>query len=256
MKNIFAVIIMAISTTILTAAEPVEGMVVKYPLNVRAGAGMKYTAVAQLDKNNPVVITAVSPKWLAIKPPANSRVWVPIRYIKNGKLASTVNLRSGPGTGYEALGIGRRNLKVTVHGKATASGWIQITAPDHIAFYVGRPAIKADAEKLKKLPVFKAPGGRALPNEELITLEGNFTSPGKNVSQTGYLYDTPTEIKSLTHVLFKEKAGELVPDAFIMSNRINLSKYNGKKVKVTGELFKVKNWDKPVIILKIITLAE
>lgn len=242
--------VMALSSA---GTESVEGRVVKYPLNVRAGAGTKYTAVAQLDKNNPVEIVAVNPKWLAIKPPANSRLYVQKRYIKNGKLASNVNLRSGPGTGYEAVGLGKRGMALKTFGKATPSGWVAIAPPETgVMFYVGRPAVEADAKLLKKLPGFKAPGGRPLPNEELIQLEGNFTTPGKAVTLTGYLYAEQQHIKALTHVLYKAKGDDLVPECFIMPNRNNLDRFNEKEVTIIGESYKVKNWTMPVLIVKII----
>ena len=239
-----------------SAAETVQGRVIKYPLNVRAGAGMKYTAVAQLTKNNPVEITAVHPKWLAIKPPANTRVWVQKRYIKNNKLSANVNLRSGPSTGYEALGTGRRGMAAKALDKATPSGWVQIAAPEHIPFYVGRPAVEADEKALAKLPKFNAPGGRPLPNDDLIKLEGNFTTPGKSVKLTGYIYEEKTSIDVITHVLYEAKGEELVPKCFIMPNRLNLKKFNEKQVTIHGDSYKVKNWTMPVVVLKVINNAK
>ena len=251
MKRLLWISLLAASL-ISGAAEVVEGRVIKYPLNVRAGAGMKYTAVAQLTKDNPVKITAVSKEWLEIVPPENSRVWVSARLVKNGKLAGNVNLRSGPGTGYEAVGLGRRGAAVKVFGKATASGWVQIGTLPGVVFYVGRPAIEAKAEDLKKLPVFKA-GSRPLPNQDLIALEGNFISEGKTVRRSGYLYESEDNIKTITHVLYQAKGEDLIPEYFVVPHRNKLDKFNGKKVMVMGEEYKVKNWDMPVLTVKKIS---
>ena len=259
MKTLLSVLLVVALNTFNAAAESksVSGRVIKYPLNVRAGAGMKYTAVAQLAKHNPVEITAVHPKWLAIKPPANSRVWVQARFVKKGRLLSNVNLRSGPSTGYEPLGTGRRGTRVTVHGKPTPAGWVSISAPEYISFYVGRPAIEADEKALAGLPKFNAPGGKPLPNEELIQLEGNFTSAGKNVRITGYIYEEKqNSIKAISHVFYEAKGEELVPRCFVMPNRQKLDKFNEKKVMIIGESYKVKNWQLPVVIVKIVRLAE
>ena len=99
-------------------------------------------------------------------------------------------------------------MKVTVHGKATRSGWVQITAPDNIDLYVGAPAISADKKALAKLPKFKVPTGKPLPNEELINLEGNFLAPGKDVTVTGFVYaEKSSHLKSVSHV-FYEPVGE------------------------------------------------
>lgn len=256
MKTFFyTLMIFAVSVTAFTAeSASVQGRVVKYPLNVRAGAGVKYTAVAQLAKNNPVKIIAVHPKWLKIEPPENCLVYVQKRFIRNGKLATNVNLRSGPGIGYEAVGLGKRGSSVKTHGKATPAGWIAITPPENsTVFYVGKPAVEADDAALKKLPRFAAPGGKVLPNEELIQLEGNFTTPGKNVTIKGYLYAEPQKsIKALTHVLYEAQGDTLVPKYFIMPNRYDLKRFNEKEVTVIGECYKVKNWTMPVVIVKIV----
>lgn len=257
MNKLFWVLSVLVWCSAAVIADTVAGRVIKYPLNVRAGAGMKYTAVAQLAKHNPVEITAVNAKWLAIKPPENSLVWVQARFIKNGKLVSNVNLRSGPSTGYEPLGTGRRGQKVIQHGKPTAAGWVAIKAPENIVFYVGRPAVEVDEKALAKLPKFNAPGGRPLPNDDLIQLEGNFTSAGKNVRLSGYIYEEKLDgIKAISHILYEAKGEELLPKYFIMPNRKKLDKFNGKKVTVIGESYTVKNWKLPVVVLKIIRSAE
>ncbi|MBE6367230.1 MAG: hypothetical protein E7052_04900 [Lentisphaerae bacterium] len=253
-KILIAASMFAAFPLLINAAEVVEGRVIKYPLNVRAGAGMKYTAVAQLTKDNPVRIIAVGSEWLEIAAPENSRVWVLARLVKNGKLAANVNLRSGPGTGYEAVGLGRRGTAVKVHGQATASGWLQIDALKNTTFYVGRPAIEVDSNALKKLP--KLGGKRPLPNQDLITLEGNFISDGKTVRRSGYLYESEDNIKTITHVLYQVKGDELAPEYFVVPHREKLTGFNGKKVNVMGEEYKVKNWDMPVLVVKRIVESK
>ena len=256
-KTLIAIAVL--STIIAFAAEnSVKGKVLKHPLNVRAGAGTKYTALLQLDKDYEVVITGVSKQWLAIKPPENTRVWVLKEYIRNGKLTRNINFRSGPGTGYEAVGIGRGGTKVKTHGKATRSGWVQVTAPGNITLYVGRPAITADKKALNKLPKFKVPTGKPLPNEELINLEGNFLAPGRDITVTGYVYaEKQSHLKTVTHV-FYEPSGEedLTARYMVMPNRNDLDKYKDKKVKLIGEYYKVKGWKLPLLVVKIVRSAE
>ena len=259
MKKTFIVLLAMISCAALFAADnTVKGKVIKYPLNARAGAGTKYTALLQLDKDYEVTITAVNSQWLKIAPPANTRVWVMQEYIRNGKLASSLNFRSGPGIGYEAVGFGKRGMKVTVHGKATRSGWVQITAPDNIDLYVGAPAISADKKALAKLPKFKVPTGKPLPNEELINLEGNFLAPGKDVTVTGFVYaEKSSHLKSVRHV-FYEPLGEedLKPRYMVMPKGNDLEKFKDKQVRISGELYRVKGWKLPLLVVKIVRLAE
>ena len=259
MKKILVLLLVSSIAFAVSAAENVvKGKVLKYPLNVRAGAGTKYTALLQLDKDYEVVITQVSPQWLKIAPPENTRVWVLNEYISKGKLTRNVNFRSGPGTGYEAVGSGRRGMKVTVHGKATRSGWVQITAPANIELYIGRPAVSADAKALSKLPKFKVPTGQPLPNAELINLESNFLTPPKDITVTGYVYaENKSHLKTVSHV-FYEPVGEedLKPRYMVMPRGNNLDKFKDKTVRITGEYYKVKNWQLPLLVVKIVRLAE
>ncbi len=258
MKNILIVIAVSAAFITFAAGNSVKGKVQKHPLNVRAGAGTKYTALLQLDKDYEVVITGISKQWLRIAPPENTRVWVLKEYIRNGKLTRNVNFRSGPSTGYEAVGTGKRGMKVVVHGKATRSGWVQISAPDNIALYVGRPAIAADKKNLNKLPKFKVPTGKPLPSEELINLEGNFLAPAKDITVTGYVYaENKSHLKTVSHV-FYEPSGEedLIAKYMVMPKGNDLEKFKDKKVRISGEYYRVKGWKLPLLVVKIVRSAE
>lgn len=259
MKKIFTVLFyLSFTIAVFAAGNAVKGKVIKYPLNVRAGAGTKYTALLQLDKDYEVTVTAVSAQWLRIAPPENTRVWVLKEYISKGRLSRNVNFRSGPGTGYEAIGFGRRGMKVTPHGKATRSGWVQISAPADIDLYVGRPAISADKKALAKLPVFKVPMGKPLPNEELITLEGNFLTAGKDITVTGYVYaEKQSHLKTVTHVFYEPEGEEdLTPKYMVMPRNSNLAKFKDRKVRISGEYYNVKGWKLPLLVVKTARAAE
>ena len=259
MKKLFTTLfILNLAITLSAAGNTVKGKVIKYPLNVRAGAGTGYTAILQLDKGYEVTVIAASRQWLKIAPLENTRVWVQKEYIRNGKLNGSVNFRSGPGIGYEAVGFGRRGMKVTLHGKATKSGWVQITAPENIDLYVGRPAISADKKALSKLPQFKVPTGKMLPNEELINLEGNFLAPGKDVTVSGYVYaENKSHLKSVSHV-FYEPLGEedLKARYMVMPKGSDLDKFKDKKVRIHGEYYKVKGWQLPLLVVKTVKVIE
>lgn len=238
-----------------TPAGTVEGIVVKAPLNVRAGDGMKYTVVAKLAMKNPVTVKAVRDEWLEIDAPENVRVWVLERYIKNNKLTTNVNLRSGPGTSYEAIGSGKRNTPVEVTGKPTSSGWVQIKALPGVSVFVGRPAIEIPEAKFKTLPRYRK-SGRPLPDKDMNQLEANFASPGQSVKLEGYLYKSEDNIKAITHVLYREGKTELTPEAFIVHPRLKLKKFEEKKVRVFGTRYKIASWDMPVVVITRIAIIK
>jgi len=227
---------------------PVQGRVLKAPLNVRAGAGTAYTVVGQLAANNPVAITAANKEWLEIRPPENTAVWVLEKFIRNNRFTVNVNLRSGPGSGYESLGTGRAGMPATTVGQATPAGWIMIQPYYWMRVYVGCGAIAADAAELARLPDLPKER-KPLPQKELTKLEGNFTQPGKEVRVTGYLYAVEEEKSVVTHVLYRENGAQLQPEAFVVPSGIDLGKLNEKKVQLSGTQYPVANWELPVIIV-------
>ena len=251
MKKLFLIVVYCAAALFLTEAQAaaVDGIVVKYPLNVRAGAGTRYNVVGQLTKNNPVRILAANQHWLMIAAPANCRVWVLQRYIKNNRFIANVNLRSGPGTGFERVGTGTKGSSVKIGGKATASGWVPIVPPRDVVFYVGRPAVEADAKQLAKLPKCTV-AGVPLPNLQLCALEYNFTEPTKTVTVGGYIYKEGTS--PVTHVLYEATKENLQPKYFLMPQGKKFTFTDGAHVQLTGEHCKVKGWEMPLIIVKSI----
>lgn len=250
--------LLGLLTPVLLAAAPltpVSGRVIKAPLNVRAGAGAGYTVVGQLAMNNPVAITAANREWLEIRPPENTAVWVLEKFVRNNRFTVNVNLRSGPGIGYESLGTGRAGMPATTVGQATPSGWIMIQPYYWMRVYVGRGAIAADDAELARLPKLPAER-RPLPQKELTKLEGNFTQPGKEVRITGYLYAVEAGKSVATHVLYRENGAQLQPEVFVVPCGVDLSKLNEKKVQLSGTQYPVANWELPVIIVSRAQAAQ
>ena len=252
-KLLLAVSVFACALQLAAAPASVDGRIVKYPLNVRAGAGTNYNIVGKLTKHNPVKIVAVGKDFLKIAAPANCRVWVMKRYIKNNRLTANVNLRSGPGTGFENVGSGKKGMSVKIGGQATASGWVPLIPPGDVTFYVGRQAIEADAQKLAKLPKFTNPGPRA-PDKALCDLESNYTSAPQAVTVKGYIYKEGTA--PVTHVLFEASGNQLQPKFFLVRGRSSIKVADGAQVSISGDRCTVKNWDMPVIIVHHIKVIK
>lgn len=237
----------------VSAVNVVDGRVVKYPLNVRAGAGTNYNIVGKLTKHNPVRIVAVGKNWLKIAAPANCRVWVMEKFIKNNRFTANVNLRSGPGVGFERVGSGLKGSQVKIGGKATASGWVPIVPPGNVFFYVGLPAIEADAQSLAKLPKFTGSGPRPA-NKTLCAIESSLTAPVAAVKASGYIYK---EGKApVTHVLFIAGKKDLQPKYFLMPGGKPITVADGEEVQISGDLYKVQNWAMPLIIVKNIRVVK
>lgn len=135
-------------------ADPIaHGMVTATELNIRKGPGVDYDRVGAYVFNTRVTIYARNGKWGQTKDG-----WISMDYVyvdgtvgnmKNEKGTLTgdyVNIRSGPGTQYEAIRTTRKGdrvtilHKVTINGKdwgCTSEGWISM---DYVMLDKDKPA--------------------------------------------------------------------------------------------------------------------
>ena len=169
-------------TTTITP-EPISGLTL-WQVNVRSGPGINFTLLGQVNQNQPIQIFGVdaSLEWYAIKFPSapEGQGWVTAEYIQatgtdnlpifgqitlpNGtpapqaNLTQKLNVRSGPGTHYDSLGILPINASVWLTGRNENSSWLQIDFPNSptgkgwiITGYV-------NAQDIQSLPVLDSSG--------------------------------------------------------------------------------------------------
>ena len=249
-KHFLWLLLFGCSVFSLSAAPlvPVTGSVTAPRLNVRSGPGTAYTVVGMLEKDNQVEITAVGREWLEIRAPRNTATWIMARYLKKDRLTAGVILRSGPGISYEKLGSARAGMTVQTQGQVTQGGWVMIRPFYWTRVYVGRPAVKADEEALAKLPPLPRTGPPA--NPKFTRLEQSFSKPCEiGVTMNGYLYANEEKNSVITHVLYIEKGGELVPAAFVAPLGADLSGFDKKRVTLKGCRGMSAGWDIPVLIV-------
>ncbi len=134
--------------------EPVSGLTL-WQVNIRSGPGIYYTLLGQINQNQPIQIIGVdaSLEWFAIKYTSGpeGRGWITSEYIQatgtdklpiigqitlpNGtpapqaNLTQRLNVRSGPGTHYDSLGILPVNAIVWLTGRNESASWLQIDFP-------------------------------------------------------------------------------------------------------------------------------
>lgn len=134
--------------------EPLPGLTL-WQVNVRSGPGIYFSLLGQINQNQPVQITGVdaSGEWFAIGYPSGpeGRGWVTAEYIQsigtdslpilglitlpNGtpapqaSLTQKLNVRNGPGTHYDSLGILPANAIVWLTGRNESGSWLLIDYP-------------------------------------------------------------------------------------------------------------------------------
>lgn len=103
------------------------------PLNVRSGPGTGYDRIGTLNKGTEVTILETLDGWYKIYS-GDLTGYVSSQYISTDGntaqeglvLSGPLNVRSGPGTGYNRIGSLQAGTTVTVH--SSSNGWYQITS--------------------------------------------------------------------------------------------------------------------------------
>ena len=134
--------------------EPISGLTL-WQVNVRSGPGIYFTLLGQVNQNQPVQINGVdtSREWFSIEYASGpeGHGWVTAEYIQaigtdnlpiigqitlpdgmpapQANLTQKLNVRSGPGTHYDSLGILPVNASVWLTGRNENSSWLQIDFP-------------------------------------------------------------------------------------------------------------------------------
>lgn len=131
--------------------QPVEGTVTTQ-VYVRSGPGTGYSPLGLLNSGEKVQILARdgASQWYLIlySSAPQGRGWVAAQYVQaaagseipldatptptgpTGRVAQRLNVRSGPGTTFEALGLLEPNAVVALTGKNGTASWFQIEFPD------------------------------------------------------------------------------------------------------------------------------
>ena len=120
-----------------------EGMVTVQRLNIRVNPGNS-AVVGAYKKGDKIMVQEVKNGWCRIMLPKDSAVWVANKFIKDGKIVKSVNLRSGPGLNYGAYGIVEAGQQVTVVDDKTNKEWIKIEPLPSISGWVAAQFVKLE----------------------------------------------------------------------------------------------------------------
>ena len=129
---------------------PIDG-ILTIKVNVRSGPATSYAALGQLDAGGKIQIMLkdATGSWYQILYPAapGGIGWVAAQYVTlaagvqvplaatptpsgpQGRVLQIVNVRSGPGTTYDSLGMLQPNTTVALTGKDASASWFQIGYP-------------------------------------------------------------------------------------------------------------------------------
>ncbi len=240
-------------------------------LNLRGQAGVKGEVVGHVKKGDPVTVisqinldkhAADEPaQWAKIALPAGTKVWVNSRFIDATNRVVTVkklNLRGGPGENFSVLGALEKGAAVT--GVATKGDWTQIeTQPNAFAFVAAiylkqaapvvepppvAPPVVAPVPALTNTvvapvavvstpPVVEPPVLPPLP--VVPEVEDTNPPPPRVVSHEGFVRPAVSVVAPTYYELYDPATSMAINYLSSTTTNLDLSRYNGFQVVVTGE---------------------
>ena len=247
----------------LVAQAPVitsgHGTVSKDKVNVRARADNNSEVVAQLTKGDSIEVLDRKGDWLRIALPATAKCYVSGKFIKDGAAtADKINVRCGPGTNYKDVGKLAKGEKVEV---VEAKGeWTQIKPTAHCAGWVAAEFVEL---------AIPTPTPAPIQTTEVVTppvsLPPMVSSPSKPVEpdvqmqyvvKDGYVAGvTDTKAPGSYALRTETIGGRDYIMAYLEAPQTNLSRYEGKHVRVLGNQRWTRNERYPVIAVERIDMV-
>lgn len=260
----------------------------------RLGQFQKGDTVTVLEQVENKWAKGADPKqWARIQLPAGTPVWVFATFINsdNTVKSSRLNLRGGPGENYSILG--RLPKGTAVKPVQTKGEWMQIETPEIATGYVAAMYLKQDAAAIAQVEAVKAAASlepastnevanvaptiastvdvphtnAPATSEELAAFaaalaggeveEVEDPSKPRVVMREGIVHNA-TSIQAPSHYsLLGLETGRNINYLYTTSTNVNLNRYAGKHVIVTGEESLDKRWpNTPVLTLQRIQVID
>ncbi len=209
-------------------------------LNLRAGPGRNYSEIGLLPHGASVAVVRESDGWLQIEPPAGTYAFVASNLIerKDGE-APAVATAEKTQAAHPAVAEPSSIVPTEVPGPAAKAAPVPsvenvVPAADAV---VETAAAAVPAAPLPAVPVLAESAPRRVLREGILRRSWNANSPGN------------FELRSLR--------GEGTLDFLVNDDpSIDLAKYKGKQVFVTGEEWRDARWKLPVLKVKSVESAD
>jgi uncharacterized protein YraI len=276
----------------LTASIHAEtGVVRATRCNVRARPDTKSEVVTTVNKGDTVTIlerkstgTGKDSQWLRIALPSAATCYVHSQFIKDGTITNDdVYVRPGPGTNFRDIGKLPKGEKVTVTG--TKGEWTQIKPTSHCSAWISADLVNIETSAAPAMPaVTPAPIAPAVP----VTADIKPAAPPATVTQpaivpvspappapavpivtikeadpaeysisalkTGILrrVSNPTDAPASYELMTPERNRITHRICYLDTTNMNLSRYEGRQVRVFGNLrWREKERDPVMIVTRV-----
>ncbi len=225
--------------------QPRSATVLRNQVNIRAGGGLNFEVLGQLDKAVSVLVIDEKYGWYKIKLPDEALSFVYQDYVRQGIVtADKLRVRAGCGSNFNVLGILKKGQSVNVLSRE--GDWLRIIPPENCSGWVKKDYLRLSEKRLKTslnsehpAPAVKAKvtlniapqADRAAAREKKIEVQGTIEDLGKIFNRPG------------THKLTRDKQVLY----YLKSNSLNLNHYVYQNVCVIGALVDTEGARYPVI---------
>lgn len=232
-------------------------------------------------------------QWAKISLPSSVSVWVNSKFIdatNKTVLPKKLNLRGGPGENYSVLGVAERGTVVVESG--AKDGWTKIEAPASAYAFVAAmylkqaasgnvpvnpapstetPSIPATPTTITETPAIVTQAPEPIPapvpvTEPPVMIQTNIVMvgdtnlpppPPRVVTHEGTVRPSVSIVAPTYYELYDPATGLAINYLFSNTTNLNLARYDGMKISVTGEEGLDARWQKtPVLtVQKIYVLA-
>ncbi len=214
--------------------EPVYATVLADKVNIRAGYGLNFEVLAQLNKIDKVVVIGQEYGWYKIKLPKEALSFVHKDCIEEGKvLANRLRVRAGCGLNFNVLGVLKKGDVVNILEED--ADWLRITPPEGCSGWIQEDYLQLSKKKFTP-PILE----RSSSPQKKIEAQGFIDDLGKIVNRQG------------THKLIRGKKILY----YLKSKDINLNHYVYQNVCVTGSRIDSENSPYPVIDVEQIKAGQ
>ena len=217
--------------------------VIPKKLNVRSGAGENYSVIGQLKHGDPVKPLTTKGEWTEIEPPAGAYAFVAAQYLKQEPEAPTPTPTPTP-------------MPTPTPPEPTPTPATVATAPPVAPPPTEAPIVPAPPPA--ETPVLtNPPPVLANPTTEPETPVSEEPPPPRIVSREGIVRGMTSIQAPSRFVLISPDNGQDIDYLFTRSKDLDLRRYKGLRIIVTGEESLDERWGKtPVITIQKIQVVE
>ncbi len=209
-------------------------------LNLRAGPGENYSVLGVVERGTAVTEVITKGDWTQIDPPASAYAFVAALYLKqesSGTLAAT-NMPASPETAVTPIAAIPEPPTTT---NTVAEATPIVTAP--------MPVVPTAPEVAPAAPTIATPAP-AVTDTNIVAVDTN-PPPPRVVTHEGLVRSSISPVAPTYFELYDPMTGNAINYLYSTTTNLNLSRYNGYQIIVTGEEGMDSRWkDTPVLTVQ------